>query len=57
MLVKAATERSLYASVEQTPGVWERMNQRIIDFGEKLKKRENPEKYNLIPTTDQKTGQ
>ena len=57
LLIKAATERSLYASVEQTPGVWERMNQRIIDFGEKQKKRENPEKYDLIPTTDKTTGQ
>jgi len=33
------------------------MNRRITDFGLTKKKRENPEKFNLVPTHDGKTGQ
>jgi hypothetical protein len=47
---------SLYHTSQQQPDVWERMSKRITDFGLTKKKRENPEKFNLVPKHDGKTG-
>ncbi len=54
--VKSGPHKKLNRSSSE-PQVWQRMNQRINDFSIKLDIRKNPDKYNLYPTKDLKTGQ
>ena len=42
---------------EDGPSVWERMQVRIQEFRQQRVMRENPEKFNLVPTHDAQTGQ
>lgn len=50
--------RSLEACMqEEAPSVWERMQVRIHEFRKQREMRENPERFNLVPTHDARTGQ